>query len=121
MTTSTKTADFPPLAELPRARASDLKKLGWRAIMNALRSQGKLSVTNHNQPEAVILPVAEYDAIRQLVERSEMQTEAALADLRRSFDDRLAVLQERSAASRLRKSIHGGAKLDGKVKAGSTY
>ncbi len=120
MTTSTRTTAFPPLADLPRARASDLKKLGWRAIMNALRIRGKLSVTNHNQPEAVILPVAEYDAIRQIVERSEVQTEAALAGLRRSFDERLAILQDRSAAARLRTHIRSRAKLAGKVKAGST-
>lgn len=121
MATATKASAFPPLAQLPHARASDVKKLGWRAIMNTLRAQGKLSVTNHNQPEAVILPVAEYDAIRQIVQRSEEQTEAALDSLRRSFDERLAVLQGRAAAARLRTSIRGRAKLAGKVKAGSTY
>ena len=121
MPTATKADHFPPLAELPHARASDFKKLGWRAIMNTVRTQGKLSVTNHNRPEAVILPVAEYDVIRQIVERSEEQAEAVLDALRRSFDERLAVLQDRSAATRLRTSIRRDAKLAGKVKAGSTY
>ena len=51
-------------------------------MMNALRSKGKLVVTNHNEPEAVIITVAEYDAIMQIVERSEAQTESALAGLR---------------------------------------
>jgi PHD/YefM family antitoxin component YafN of YafNO toxin-antitoxin module len=31
-------------------------------MMNALRSKGKLVVTNHDEPEAVIILVAEYDA-----------------------------------------------------------
>ena len=87
--------------------------------MSALRSKGKMVVTNHDQPEAVIILVAEYDAIMQIVEQSEAQTESALAALRTSFDERLSVLQERSAPSRLRSTIRGRAKLNGKVKVGS--
>jgi prevent-host-death family protein len=121
MATSTKKATYLPLAQLPRTPASDLKKLGWRGMMNALRSKGKLLVTNHDEPEAVIIPVEEYDALMQIVEQSEAQTESALAGLRKSFDERLAVLQDRSAASRLQSTIRGRAKLGGKVKAGFGY
>jgi PHD/YefM family antitoxin component YafN of YafNO toxin-antitoxin module len=121
MTISAKTATFLPLAKLPRTPASDLKRVGWRGMMNALRSKGKLLVTNHDQPEAVIIPVEEYDALMQIVERSEAQTESALAALRNSFDERLSVLQDRSAANRLQSTIRGRAKLGGKVKAGSGY
>jgi prevent-host-death family protein len=121
MTTPAKPAAFLPLAKLPRTPASDLKKLGWRGMMNALRSKGKLLVTNHDEPEAVIIPVAEYDALMQLVEQSEAQTESALAGLRQSFDKRLSVLQGQSAATRLQSTIRGRAKLGGKVKAGSGY
>lgn len=121
MTTSAKTAAFLPLAKLPRTPASDLKKLGWRGMMNALRSKGKLLVTNHDEPEAVIIPVAEYDALMQIVEQSEARAESALAGLRKSFDERLSVLQGQSAAGRLQSTIRGRAKLGGKVKAGSGY
>jgi prevent-host-death family protein len=121
MTTSPKTGAFLSLAQLPRTPASDLKKLGWRGMMNALRSKGKLLVTNHDEPEAVIIPVAEYDALMQLVKQSEAQTESALAALRQSFDERLSVLQGRSAATRLQSTLRGRAKLGGKVKAGSGY
>jgi prevent-host-death family protein len=121
MTTSAKPTTFLPLAKLPRTAASDLKKLGWRGMMNALRSKGKLVVTNHDEPEAVIIPVAEYDAIMQIVEQSEAQTESALANLRRTFDERLSMLQGRSAATRLQSTMRGRAKLGGKVKAGSGY
>ena len=121
MTTSAKTATFLPLAKLPRTPASDLKKLGWRGMMNTLRSKGKLLVTNHDEPEAVIIPVEEYHVLMQIVEQSEAQAESALAGLRKSFDERLAVLQDRSAAGRLQSAIRGRAKLDGKVKAGSGY
>jgi prevent-host-death family protein len=90
-------------------------------MMNALRSKGKLLVTNHDEPEAVIIPVAEYDDLMRLVEQSEAQTESVLANLRHSFDERLSVLQGESAATRLQSTIRGRAKLEGKVKAGSGY
>jgi prevent-host-death family protein len=121
MTISTKPAAFLSLAKLPRTPASDLKKLGWRGMMNALRSRGKLVVTNHDEPEAVIIPVAEYDAIMRLLQQAEAQTESTLAGLRRTFDERLSVLQERSVATRLQSMMRGPAKLGGKVKAGSGY
>jgi PHD/YefM family antitoxin component YafN of YafNO toxin-antitoxin module len=109
------------LAELPRARASDLKKLGWRGMMQTLRAKGRLLVTNHDQPEAVIIPAAEYDALMQVVLESEARTQSALAGLRQGFDERLSVLQSRPAASRLRATIRGRARLGGKVKAGAGF
>jgi len=121
MTIPVKPPAFLPLAKLPRTPASDLKKLGWRGMMNALRSKGRLLVTNHDEPEAVIIAVAEYADLMRLAEQSEAQTESALANLRRSFDERLSVLQGQSAATRLQSTIRGRAKLDGKVKAGSGY
>ena len=45
--------------DLPRTPASDVKKLGWRGVMKAVGLRGKVVVTNHNQPDAVILPIAE--------------------------------------------------------------
>ena len=121
MAASAKPTTFLPLAKLPRTPASDVKKLGWRGMMNALRSNGSLVVTNHNEPEAVIIPVAEYDALMQLVEQSQAQTKTALAELRQTFDERLSVLQGQSAVTRLQSTIRGHAKLGGKVKAGSGY
>jgi prevent-host-death family protein len=116
-----KPATFLPLAKLPRTPASDLKKLGWRGMMNVLRSKGRLLVTNHDEPEAVIIPVAEYDDLMRLAQQSQAQTESALESLRQSFDERLSVLQGESAATRLQATIRGRAKLGGKVKAGSGY
>lgn len=115
MTIPAKPAAFPPLAKLPRTPASDLKKLGWRGVMSTLRSKGKLLVTNHDEPEAVIIPVAEYDALMQLAGQLEAQIESALTELRQSFDERLSVLQGQSAANRLQSTIRGRAKLGGKV------
>lgn len=115
------TSVFAPAHELPRAPASDLKKIGWRGIMDTVRGGGPLLVTNHDRPEAVILPAAQYEALMQLVGQAHTQTDSVLSALRRNFDARLAALQEPSAAERLRSSIRDGAQLAGKVKAGSDY
>jgi PHD/YefM family antitoxin component YafN of YafNO toxin-antitoxin module len=109
------------LDKLPRTPASDVKKLGWRGVMLAVRSNGTLVVTNHDEPEAVILRVAEYDALIQLVRQSEARVDSALDGLRQSFDQRLAALQGQPAAKRLRATMRTRAKLNGKVKAGTTY
>jgi len=55
MTSSARSPALPRLAKLPRTPASDLKKLGWRGMMKTLRAKGKLVVTNHDEPEAVII------------------------------------------------------------------
>ena len=109
------------LDELSRTSASTLKKVGWRGLMDELRAQGRLLVTNHEKPEAVILPVTEYQAFMELLQQSEAKNEAALAGLRERFDERLAVLQERSAGERLRAALKAPARLHGKVKAGTRY
>lgn len=121
MTTSAEPVTLRPVEKLFRTPASALKKIGWRGLMNTLRSKGKLLVTNHNEPEAVIMPVEEYDALMHIVEQSEAKTQAALAELRQRFDERLSVLQAPTAATRLRTSIRGPTKLGGKVKAGTGY
>lgn len=121
MTSSQKFTALSHLGKLPRAPASDLKKLGWRGMMKAVRSKGKLLVTNHDEPEAVIIPAAEYDALMQFIAQSEARAESALQDLRQSFDKRLSVLQDSSAAARLRLSNSGRVRLGGKVKAGASF
>lgn len=121
MSTSTKLPALASVAKLARTPASDLKKLGWRGLMNTVRIKGKLLIANHDSPEAVIVSVAEYDAMMQIVEQSQAQVESSLAGLRKSFDERMSVLQDRSAATRLRSTIRGRAKLDRKVKAGFGY
>ncbi|OZI23885.1 hypothetical protein CAL26_10765 [Bordetella genomosp. 9] len=109
------------LDTLPVTPASAVKKDGWRGMMRTLASTGKLVVTNHNHPEAVILSTAEYTKLVEAAAAFEQTAPDPLADLRRKFDERLAALDEPDAGDRLRALMTGPAKLDGKVKAGSTY
>ena len=42
------------LQQLPRKPVSDVKREGWRGVMRSVDSTGRLLMTNHDQPEAVI-------------------------------------------------------------------
>ena len=64
------------IEHLTQIPATDIKKLGWRGVMKSVAHCGKVVVTNHKEPEAVILSVREYAAIR-----SALQKAAARADL----------------------------------------
>ena len=74
------------LARLPRSPASDVKRLGWRGVMRTVGREGKVLVTNHDQPEAVILSTDEYQRLMQAAEGAQAQQDAALDTLRRRFD-----------------------------------
>ncbi len=117
----TDSPKYVALDELARASASTLKKVGWRGLMDELRAEGRLLVTNHERPEAVILPVSEYQAFMEIIKESEARSATALDGLRERFDERLAVLQDRSAGDRLRDALKAPARLGGKVKAGNRY
>lgn len=110
-----------PVEDLPRTPASDVKKLGWRGVMRAVGREGRVLVTNHNRPEAVILSIEEYDGILRALEAAGERDEAALDTLRRRFDQRLASLHADDASDRLRSAMRGPAKLRGKVRAGESH
>lgn len=110
-----------PIMALPKVPASDVKRRGWRGVMRALRSQGAVLVTNHDQPEAVILAAEDYAALLERAQQADARIESDLTALRQRFDERLAALRKRDAGDRLRSAMRGPARLRGKVKAGSTY
>ncbi|MEO8546356.1 MAG: type II toxin-antitoxin system prevent-host-death family antitoxin [Burkholderiaceae bacterium] len=107
--------------QLHHTPASDVKKLGWRGVMRSIGREGKVVVTNHNEPEAVILSAAEYDAIMKALQDAASRTEPALDMLRQRFDDRLVSLQTADAGDRLRALARSPARLGGKVRAGDSH
>lgn len=106
---------------LPHKPASDVKKLGWRGVMQTVGREGKVVVTNHRTPEAVIISVAEYDAIRRALREADAGQEPALDALRRRFDERLAALQAPDAGKRMHDLMKRPAHLDGQIKAGDSF
>jgi prevent-host-death family protein len=109
------------LEQIPRTPASDVKKHGWRGVMRKISDNGKVVITNHNDPEAVILSAREYSAIVEALQAANAQAPSSLAALRQRFDQRLAALDADDAGERLRALVGQPAKLGGKVKAGSGY
>ncbi len=107
--------------DLPRIPASDVKKRGWRGVMRAITSKGPVIVTNHSEPEAVILAAQDYARLLTIVKATEATTESTLEALRHRFDERLAALKKPAAGDRLRAVSRSPAKLRGKVKAGTGY
>ena len=115
------TPEMDPIGSLARVPASDVKKLGWRGVMRTLAPKGKVVVTNHDTPEAVVLSMQEYERIVQVMNQVESKADAELEALRRRFDERLATLQGANSGQRLRSVMGSRAQLHGKVKAGSGY
>jgi len=110
--------DDSAVAHLPAAPASTIKKQGWKGVMRSLSETGRLVVTNHSEPEAVILSTAEY---AKLVNSAKSATADPLKVLRERFDERLARLNSPDAGDKLRKLIRKPGVLGGEVKAGDSF
>lgn len=106
---------------LSKTPASDLKKLGWRGVMRAVHKNGRVVVTNHDTPEAVILPASEYEAIVAALDEMRQKDLVALEALRRRFDERLAALKAPDAAAKLMTAARSRTALRGKAVAGESY
>ncbi len=106
------------LDDLPRTPASDVKKLGWRGVMKSVNRHGGVVVTNHSEPEAVILPVAEYERLLQRLQAAGERDRAIVHELRERYDARLAWLQTPGAGDTLESIFDQPLDLGGRVIAG---
>jgi len=105
------------ILDLPRATASSVKE-GWRSIVKSVKEKGTVLITNHGEPEVIVLSVAEYSELLQVARTT---AEHGLEALRLRFDERLASLSAADAGSRIRKAMATQPRLHGKVKAGKAY
>ena len=117
---------FDPINELTHTTASSVKE-HWRKVMQEVRDQRMVVVTNHNEPQAVIVSIEQYRALQARVEALESSLDElrgqapGLAELRAGFDQRLAVLQQAGAGDAARALLRQPARLQGQVKAGSGH
>ena len=118
---SAATLSTQSLSELARAPASDVKKLGWRGVMRTVGREGRLLVTNHDQPEAVILSLDTYRDLAAAAQAAQAQQQSALDSLRQRFDERLAALEGADAATQLRDVFGQPPALQGQVRAGAGH
>jgi len=105
-----------PALELPTAPASDVKKRGWRGMLRLARDQGAVVVTHHNEPEAVIVPIAAYTHLVEAAQQKEAAEAAAIERLRKRFDEKLAPLQHPDAAEHMRRIARKRIRLRGRLK-----
>jgi len=104
-----------PALELPTAPASDVKKRGWRGMMRLARDHGAVVVTNHNEPEAVIVPMATYTRLLESAQQK-APVDEVLEQLRRKFDEKLAVLNQPDTAEKMARLARTPIRLRGRVK-----
>lgn len=109
------------LDALPQAPASDVKKLGWRGVMKRIAREGNVLITNHNQPEAVILPVDEYNRLLQLLRDAGEKDRAMLETLRKQYEARFSAPQTPETRERLRELLRNPVQLEGRVIAGDGF
>ena len=84
------------LAGLATEPATSIKSLGWKKILAKVLVKGRLVVTNHNTPEAVVLSIKEFTTLLDRAAQND-----PLVTLKRQFEDRLAVLRTPQAGQRL--------------------
>lgn len=109
------------LDALPRAAASDVKRHGWRGVMRLVSEQGKLLITNHSAPEAVVLSAHEYNAMVDALHAARQSAGGPLEALRARFDARLAALDADDAGERMDALFDEPARLHGALEAGTGY
>jgi len=109
----------PASTRLPVLSASDMKRQGWRGVLSSMRREGHLVITNHNIPEAVILPPEQYDRLIRLA--TVVTPDPRLEALRLQFQERLRALDSEEAEQKLSTLMSQPMKLDGTVLAGESY
>lgn len=108
--------------QLPTAPAADVKKRGWRHLMKTVAECRRVVVTNHKQPEAVILSADEYRRLMQaLAEARPQEPGTPIEELRRRFKARMAAQTPEAANAAYRAVMDSPAALDGQVRAGERY
>jgi PHD/YefM family antitoxin component YafN of YafNO toxin-antitoxin module len=90
-------------------------------VMKGVGAAGKLLMTNHDQPEAVILSLQEFRRLSELADSALRDKERQLEQLSQAFDADLAVLKQAGAGGRLRKAFGAPLALKGKVIAGRSF
>lgn len=106
------------LEHLPRKPVSDVKREGWRGVMKGVGAAGTLLMTNHDQPEAVILSLPEFRRLTELAEAARREQARKLEQLSQAFDAELAALNRAGAGAKLRQAFKAPLALKGKVIAG---
>lgn len=113
--------EAPSLEALESLPASHAKKPGWPSVVRTVRRERVVVMTNHDEPEVVMMTPEEYVRIAEIVNRARIKADEELVALRERFDARLASLQDPGASDRLRAAARAPVRLEGAPRAGSSY
>lgn len=107
--------------KMPSRSASQVKN-HWGEVVRQVRESGSVAVTNHSMVEMVLIEPAAYRTLVKEVHAMQVsQQAAALEDLDREFQERLAVLQAPDAAQRVDRLFAARGKLMQRPKAGASF
>lgn len=115
---STPSSAFDRLEPLP---ASEIKKRGWKGVMRLVSAKGPVVITNHHQPEAVVVPIAEYERLQKAVSEQTARIRNAEDTLREQWTQRLASLNHPRGRNAMDTLLEGPLRLRGTVKAGDGW
>lgn len=114
------------LQALPQAPATDIQKKGWRQFRKLLGESGRVVVTNHRDPEAVVLSLDEYARLQAFEhECAELKAgqaaESPVDVLTRRFKQRMAERDEAAMAGALRGALERPTRPAGRLKVDDRY
>ncbi|RYF64126.1 MAG: type II toxin-antitoxin system prevent-host-death family antitoxin [Comamonadaceae bacterium] len=110
-----------PLPEhLPSRTASQVKNQ-WGDVVRHVREAGSIAVTNHANVEMVLIDTATYRRLAEDVQAIRAKELAALDALDSAFQERIAVLQQTGAPSRVDALLAARGKSAARPKAGTSF
>jgi len=118
---ATQSIPIVSVSQLPMLSASEMKRQGWRGVLANVRREGHLVITNHNVPEAVILPPEQYDRLVNAATKATAAADLKLETLRLRFRQRMQALQAEEAEEHLSTLMSRPMTLAGSVIAGDNY
>lgn len=116
-----RAAPIHDLQALPQAPATDIQKKGWRQFRKLLGETGRVVVTNHRDPEAVVLSLDEYARLQALEQecaalRAGQGTLSPVEELTRRFKQRMQERDESATADALRHALDRPTRPGGRLK-----
>ena len=114
---------IPSLQEFETVTATDIKKDGWKRVVARLKnSTGKaMTVTNHREPEVVLMTVDQYQALVAMAAAGGSYDEGVLDALRQDFDKRLNLLRSADVAERAHQIMDEPIRTKGRYRVEDSY
>ncbi|MBL8266433.1 type II toxin-antitoxin system Phd/YefM family antitoxin [Steroidobacter sp.] len=104
-------AQLRSLDELPKRNSTQVKN-NWSEVLRQVQQAGSIAITRHLTIEMVMISAGAYrEMVDLFTELRARERRAKLDDLKRRFDERLAVLRQREARERLDAMLAGRGKL----------